>query len=101
VKILFLNEHLSTGGSVQYTYILAKKLVEHGEDVHVVEYNDITGGVFVVQKNLIKNLIGHKLHTLTSANKKQELLTLIKKINPEICHLQEFPEYWMPEDLQG
>ena len=83
----------------QYTYILTKKLVEHGEDVHVVEYNDITGGVFVVQKNLIKNLIGHKLHTLTSANKKQELLTLIKKINPKVVHLQEFPEYWMPEDL--
>lgn len=63
MKILFITPHLSTGGGPQY---LLKKIVElkDDHDVYCVEYDDVTGGVFVVQRNRVKEILDTKLITL-------------------------------------
>jgi hypothetical protein len=52
-KVLYIVPHLSTGGLPQY---LLKKieLLKEEFDIWVVEWEDITGGVLVVQRNRLK-----------------------------------------------
>lgn len=91
MKILFITPHLSTGGGPQY---LLKKILELKDhhDVYCVEYSDITGGVFVVQRNKIKEILSDKLITLGEV--KDELLIHINKIKPDVIHFEELPEYF-------
>jgi FkbM family methyltransferase len=91
MKILFITPHLSTGGGPQY---LLKKIIELNNDheVYCVEYDDITGGVFVVQRNRVKEVLDTKLITL--GDNKQELINHIKNINPDVIHFEELPEYF-------
>jgi FkbM family methyltransferase len=91
MKILFITPHLSTGGGPQY---LLKKIVElkDDHDVYCVEYDDVTGGVFVVQRNRVKEILDTKLITL--GDNKHELINHIKNINPDIIHFEELPEYF-------
>ena len=96
MKILFIASHLSTGGAPQY---LLKKiqLLQNDCDIYCVEYNDITGGLLVVQREQIQNLLGDKLITLD--NDKQKLIDIIKEINPHIIHFEEMPEYFCDVDV--
>jgi FkbM family methyltransferase len=91
MKILFITPHLSTGGGPQY---LLKKIVElkDDHDVYCVEYDDVTGGVFVVQRNRVKEILDTKLITL--GDNKHELINHIKNINPDVIHFEELPEYF-------
>ena len=68
-KLLFIAPHLSTGGLPQY---LTKKieLLKDEFDIHLVEWVDCTGGVLVVTKNKITQLvIADKLWGTTSPRK--------------------------------
>jgi len=91
MKILFITPHLSTGGGPQY---LLKKIIELKDehDVYCVESDDVTGGVFVVQRNRVKEILNTKMITLN--NNKHELITHIKNINPDVIHFEELPEYF-------
>jgi hypothetical protein len=63
-KVLFITPHLSTGGCPQYLY---RKIVEHTEEIeaYVVEWDNIGGDAFVVQKNRIIDWVGsNRLFTL-------------------------------------
>lgn len=97
-KILYIAPHLSTGGLPQY---LTKKieLLKDSYDIYVVEYEDITGGNLVIQKNKIINLIGKKLKTIPWGGDKNMLIDFIKEIKPDIIHLEEMPEYFMGQDI--
>jgi len=95
-KVLFVVPHLSTGGLPQYTLKLIKSTLNHNE-VHCVEYDNITGGVLVVQRRQIENVLGNNFYTLDS--NKFELLSIIDKINPNIIHFQEIPEHFMESKL--
>jgi len=97
-KILYIAPHLSTGGLPQY---LTKKieLLKDVYDIHVLEYEDITGGNLVIQKNRIINLIGDKLKTIPWGGDKNILIDYIKEIKPDIIHLEEMPEYFMGQDI--
>lgn len=55
-KLLYVASHLSTGGMPQY---LLKQIQTFKDEleIQVVEYNDHSGGVFVVQKNQINDLV--------------------------------------------
>lgn len=97
-KLLYIAPHLSTGGLPQY---LAKKieLLKDSYDIHTIEYEDFTGGVLVVQKSKIKNLLGDKLITIPWGGDKQRVIDVINEINPDIVHLEEMPEYFMSDDI--
>lgn len=91
MKILFITPHLSTGGAPQY---LLKKIQEliSDHDIYCIEYADITGGVLVVQRSQIKELLKNKL--ITIGENKHDIITHISNIAPEVIHFEEMPEYF-------
>ncbi len=96
MKILFVASHLSTGGAPQY---LLKKiqLLKDSCDIYCVEYDDVTGGVLVVQRKQIQDLLGEKLFTL--ASDKFELVRIINAINPDVVHFEEMQEYFCDHEV--
>ena len=84
-----ITPHLSTGGQPQYLL----KQIEHyiGEyEIFCVEHSNITGGVLVVQRNRISNILGDRLITL--GEDKSAIVNIINEICPDIIHFQEIPE---------
>ena len=94
-KVLFIVPHLSTGGLPQYTLSLIKKIKDE-VDVYCIEYSMIAPA-FIIQRKQIEELLGNKFHCLD--DDKQKLFSLINKINPDIIHLQEMPEFFMSNDI--
>ena len=95
-KLVFIAPHLSTGGMPQYLYKQIESLL--GElDIYCVEWDNVTGGVLVVQRNRISGVLGDKLFTL--GENKHEVFDILDKINPDIIHLQEIPELFMASDV--
>jgi hypothetical protein len=94
-KILYITPHLSTGGCPQY--LLKKlRLLNDIHDLYCVEYNDY-GEWFVVQKNQVRELLKDRYFVL--GDNKEQLLSIIDKVQPDIIHLEEMPEYYMSDDI--
>ena len=96
-KLLFIAPHLSTGGLPQY---LTKKieLLRDTYEIYLVEWADVTGGVLVVTRNKILNLIdSDKFFTLDKD--KMELINIINRVKPDIIHSEEIPEFYMDFDV--
>jgi FkbM family methyltransferase len=96
MKVLFIAPHLSTGGMPQYLYKQMEVLNESCE-VWCIEWDNITGGVLVVQRNRVANLLGDKLITL--GEPREKLFEYIEQIKPDVIHLQEIPEMFMPHNI--
>jgi len=96
MKILFITPHLSTGGCPQYLFKKIEAL-KNDHEIYCIEYADITGGILVVQRNKIQNVLGKNLITLHE--NKYELLDHINKIQPDIIHFEEMPEYFCEDNL--
>ena len=96
-KLLFIAPHLSTGGLPQY---LTKKveLIKDEFEVYVIEWVDCTGGRLVVTKNKLLELVD-KDKFFTLDENKDVLFTIIEKIQPDIIHLEEIPEYFMDDSI--
>lgn len=95
-KLLFVAPHLSTGGLPQYLLKKIKSLKEDYE-IHCVEYNDCTGGILIVQREQVQKLCGERFYVLNE--NKNKILEIIAKINPDIIHFEEMPEYFMDMNL--
>jgi FkbM family methyltransferase len=95
-RIVYIAPHLSTGGMPQYLYKQMELLNDEFE-LYCIEWDNVTGGILVVQRNRILNLIGDRLITLGSD--RTHLFTLLEQIKPEVVHLQEIPEMFMPYDI--
>jgi glycosyltransferase involved in cell wall biosynthesis len=96
-KLLYVAPHLSTGGLPQY---LAKKieLLKNSYDIYLVEWVDCTGGILVVTRNKITQLVApEKFYTLD--DNKQQLIDIINDIQPDIIHLEEIPEFFMDSKI--
>ena len=96
-KLLYVAPHLSTGGLPQY---LAKKieLLKNSYDIYLVEWVDCTGGILVVTRNKITQLVApEKFYTLD--DNKQQLINIINNIQPDIIHLEEIPEFFMDSKI--
>jgi len=80
---------VSTGGLPQ---VLVKRveLIKEDLDVYVVEYNNYSND-FVIQKNRLKKLLNPD-HYFTLGDNKEEILDIIKKVNPDYIHMEEIPE---------
>jgi hypothetical protein len=94
MRLLFISPHLSTGGLPQF---LLKKIEVLNDtfDIWCVEWDNITGGQLVVQRNQIQNLLGSKLITMNDKNK---FLSIVDEINPDVIHFEEFPETFIPNE---
>lgn len=94
MKILYIAPHLSTGGCPQF--LLKKIQVLHKDhEIYCVEYSNHGG--FTVQRNQIKEILGNRFIEL--GEDKMNLPNIIDRINPEIVHLEEMPEYFMDGNL--
>jgi hypothetical protein len=94
-RILYITPHLSTGGCPQY---LLKKiqLLNNDNEIHCVEYHDY-GEWFTVQKNQVRELLKDRYYALKED--KREILDIINKIDPQVIHIEEMPEYFMGDDI--
>ena len=95
-KIVFIAPHLSTGGMPQYL-VKQIELIKNDCEVYCVEWGNVTGGVLVVQRNKMVNLLGDRLITL--GEDKNELFDVINKLQPDVIHLQEIPELFMENGI--
>ena len=95
-KLLIIAPHLSTGGMPQY---LVKQIESFKDeyDIYCIEWTNITGGVLVVQRNRIQNMLGDKLITL--GEDKSSIVNIMNDINPDIIHFQEIPENFIDYDI--
>jgi len=94
-KIMFIAPHLSTGGMPQYLVKQIESVMKDYE-VHVVEWADVTGGLYVVQRNKIRELVGERFYTLAE---KEDVLGLIDEVAPKAIHFQEIPETFVSREI--
>lgn len=96
-KIIMVVPHLSTGGLPQYTLRMIERM--HGEyEVWCVEWDNITGGVLVVQRNKIEMALPVDRFVSLGEDKK-EFIRLIDQVEPDIVHFQEIPETFVTTDI--
>ncbi len=96
-KLLCIAPHLSTGGLPQY---LTKKveLIKDEFEIYLIEWDNLTGGVLVVQKNRLQEMIPSERFFVLGEDK-TELFNIIDKIQPDVIHLEEIPEYFMDFEI--
>lgn len=96
MKILYITPHLSTGGLPQY---LLKKIeyFHQFNKIYVVEWQNITGGVFVVQRNKIIDLVKDNFYSLDE--NKEKIIEIINSIKPDVVHFEELPEFFISNDI--
>ena len=92
-KLLYIAPHLSTGGLPQY---LTKKieLLKDEFEIYLIEWSDVTGGRLVVTKNKILKLVKPN-NFFTLGENKMELMDIVNRIQPDIVHSEEIPEFYM------
>lgn len=91
IKILFLEQHLSTGGAPNFALKRIEALSQNPDfELFVVEYSDISWE-YVVQKNKIKALIKPE-NFWTLGDNKNEVIDIIIKNNIDIVHSDEIIE---------
>ena len=95
-KIVYIAPHLSTGGMPQYLFKQIESVIDDF-DVYCIEWDNVTGGVLVVQRNKIQQILKERLITL--GEPKQNLFTILDRIKPDVVHLQEIPELFMGNDI--
>lgn len=88
-KLLFIVPHLSTGGMPQFVLKQIETLKEE-YDISLIEWENVTGGVYVVQRNAIEKILGKNMNTL--GENKTDLLRILSDIDPDIVHFHEIPE---------
>jgi glycosyltransferase involved in cell wall biosynthesis len=88
-KLLFIVPHLSTGGMPQFV-LKQIEILKEEYDISLIEWQNVTGGVFVVQRNAIEAILGRKFYSLSE--NKTELLSIMSDIEPDIVHFHEIPE---------
>lgn len=92
IKILFLAPHLSTGGMPSFLLKRIKALIENEDfEIFVVEWADIGGWAYVVQKNEIKNIIKPE-NFFTLYEDKSILMDIIRDNKIDIVHADEILE---------
>lgn len=95
-KILIITPHLSTGGQPQYLLKKLQKLQKEYE-FYVVEWDNITGGVFVIQRNQILSIVRERFFSLE--NDKSVVLDIIQGITPDVIHFEEIPETFVNKEI--
>lgn len=94
MRILFLAPHLSTGGMPSFLLkrIEAIQNCDPSIEIAVVEYEDITGGLYVVHKKQIKALIRPMNFVTLGSLKWNDMNKCINLFNPDIIHVDEMLE---------
>lgn len=94
-RILYIAPHLSTGGMPQY---LLKKISTFKDfaEVYCVQWED-NAPLYDVQKSQIMNLLGDRFFCLS--DKKGEIIEIIERVCPDIIHMEDISERFIPADI--
>jgi hypothetical protein len=95
-KLLFIAPHLSTGGLPQYLLKKIENFIDQ-YDIWCIEWENLSGWAFVVQKNKIHSLLGEK-HITLSQNKEQ-IINILNEVKPDIVHIEEIPETFISPNI--
>ena len=95
-KLLFIAPHLSTGGMPQFV-LKQIEILKDEYEISIIEWENVTGGVFVVQRNAIENILENNFYTISQ--NKTEVLSIISDIEPDIVHFHEIPETFMERSI--
>lgn len=95
-KLLFIAPHLSTGGMPQFL-LKQIEILKNEYDISLIEWENVTGGIYVVQRNTIESLIGDKFYSISQ--NKTEVLSIISDIEPDIIHFHEIPENFINKGI--
>ena len=94
-KLLIITPHLSTGGAPQVT-LNKIQLLKDLYEIKCVEYSFVAWN-FVVQRNKIIDILGDNFYSL--GHDKHHLLSIINEFNPDVISMEEFPEFFINDDL--
>jgi FkbM family methyltransferase len=97
-KLLLFTPHLSTGGLPQ---VLVNKiqLLKDTYEILVIEHHN-HAWAFNVQRNRIINLLGEdRLITLNDDNRESHFMELLHSFNPDVIYMEEFPEYFLEDNI--
>jgi glycosyltransferase involved in cell wall biosynthesis len=95
-KLLFIVPHLSTGGMPQFV-LKQIEIFKDEYDISLIEWENVTGGVYVVQRNAIENILNNNFYSLSK--NKTEMISIISDIEPDIIHFHEIPETFVDNGL--
>jgi hypothetical protein len=94
-KLLIITPHLSTGGAPQVTLNKIKLLIDSYEIICVE--HDFVAWSYVVQRNQIQELLNDNFISL--GENKKELLNIIEDFQPDVISMEEFPEFFMSDEV--
>jgi hypothetical protein len=95
-KILFITPHLSTGGAPQFT-LNKISLLKDNFEIKCVEHTFMAWNL-VVQRNKIIEILGDNFYSLGN-NKSEELMGIINDFKPDYISMEEFPEFFLDDEL--
>lgn len=96
-SLLFIAPHLSTGGLPQFLLKKIELLANDVAKIYLIEYSDITGGKFIVQRSKLVEILGDRMFTLQED--KSSIHDIIASINPDVIHMEEIPEFFMEDEI--
>ena len=94
-KVLIITPHLSTGGAPQVT-LNKINLLKDEYIIKCVEYTFMAWN-YIVQRSKIQEILGDNFHSL--GDDKFELLNIVRDFNPDIISMEEFPEFFMDDNI--
>jgi len=91
IKLLYLMQHLSTGGMPQFVLKRIQTLLDYTDsfEIFVAEYDDY-GKIFPVQRDQIMKLVGDNFFSL--GENKMRVMEIVRTEEIDIIHLDEMPE---------
>jgi len=95
-RLLIIVPHLSTGGLPQVA-VKRIEMLKKNYSIKVVEWSCIAWN-FIVQKERIKDLIGSD-NLITLGENKEEIFNIIDDFSPSIIFMEEFPEFFVPDEI--
>ena len=96
MKILLLENHLSTGGAPMFALKRIQSLLTHTDvEVYCIELN-FHGSAYVVQRNQIVDLLGERFYE--AGENKMRVMDIINEVKPDIVHIEDVAER-LPKEL--
>jgi autotransporter strand-loop-strand O-heptosyltransferase len=96
MRIILLENHLSTGGAPMFALKRIQSLLAHTNvEVYCIELN-FHGADFVVQRNQIIDILGDRFYE--AGEDKMRVMDIINEVKPDIVHIEDVAER-LPREL--
>ena len=94
-KLIIITPHMSTGGCPQFV-LKRIEILKEFYDIYCIEYSFLSSH-YVIQRNKVIEMIGDKF--IPIFEDKEKLIELLTNLKPDIIHIEEFSESFMPTEV--